>query len=581
MYTEKGDSGYPDRNARQFGATDEEPTDEAPPKPKQPKDDERKPHPAPRETKLQKDVRIGYESGKFTCGESKHYKSGKDPKNPRFSCAVPLAPSAIIELMEPFKMAKCSCERDAVKAAWSWRKPGCSNIQWVSPNAYFKGICIPGQKFDPTAPPMRVMPVDYRLKPEAVKVLHERFPGWIFTSVGSGDHDHPIAHTTNLVNAYQVTSQFRRNKCYLDLHGNPSSNEQLNRSDNLNIKTVVSLESAKDYLRMKQKWGPERDGDRLRYINCALRDLGRDHAEMVESVDEVVSFHTLYYYEKREIARLLSQTKGGIMTALVHRFKGEEGALNGKEQSWRKERVGTRARIIQTNVETGEQYSHRDMEDWFDGTGFWSPYGQDIIEKTEATQSALESLSWTVNKASDDVFRITIAVVPNSVARLVSDVQETALTELEATNVVKVTVSGVTDVYSIRPELQEVYEEMRGRVVMAPRTADKLSAHAQMTHIKCKQLKDKTGIKIHASEEMDIAMSSFWVDFEYQCSRTPALLSKSACMAAAQAKIMSGKGISSPSGAVKKGLLMMADSLSSASSKATFATLFRSLADEL
>jgi hypothetical protein len=106
--------------------------------------------------------------------------------------------------------------------------------------------------------------------------------------------------------------------------------------------------------------------------------------------DAFLMNHVLYYYEKSEINRLLNLNPNSVLYATVHKLEGQNGTINCGEQRYEKDLVT--GKVVQVNVETGEEYRHPDPMPWFQKFCYADENG---------------AMAWTINKGCDDTYIIT------------------------------------------------------------------------------------------------------------------------------------------------------------------------------
>jgi hypothetical protein len=429
--------------------------------------------------------------------------------------------------MEPYKKAKCQCERDACKWSWKQNHPGQLQQEFVCDGAFVKGV----GKYDPLYPGKRVMPTPFRLNEAEHKELVKRFPDWIFVQTSSSGHDHPVSHCTTMIATYELVKSLPAGSAhnparYLDLHGNPRSNARVS-GPTKQIKTVVNLECPKDYIRQRTKWGPEFTGTTRNYYVSALRDLARDQPALLAETDQLLSIHTLYYYERAELAQTLAASKGKVLHAIMHRHEGKDGKLNLGELEWAKEPRGDTFDVKQTNKLTGESYVHPDSEPWFVQNGFWTPHKS--MEDAITAGNKLDSLAWTSNLVCEGTYRLTITVVPakvattDHVAAFVS--KETraptnSRRHIDATGEVHFVLRGEKRMVAIRREHRDFFDLCRKRMLNKPRDTDGFKSHTAFATVKGNSIMSDTKVAMDAHELRDIILGSFWVDFESDLANT-------------------------------------------------------------
>jgi hypothetical protein len=469
----------------------------------------------PAETYKQRTVRIMYNDGRLDCGNERHYRLTSKPGD-QYKTPTSLPPKEIVEAMKIGVDAQCACERKAIKEAWGWNRAGVFETEWVTPGAFHKGY----GKYEPSFTPRRVMPLHFNPTKADVEHLHAKHPGWLFVAVSGGLHDHGVAHATAQIGSYNLLHGLPRGR-WLDLHGNPTANEAFNAESNgRTMETLVNIESSKDVLRSRTKWGQEKAGNRTRYHVGALRDLHRDKRELLESVEGCVSIHTLYYYEPSEIPAFLSLTKNKTMWAMLHRFEGESGTMNNGEQTWKRiRRPNTQDWIEQTNVKTKEVYTHPDPEKWFTNHS-WTPC-RDLGRLAEdGTYNQENSLAWDGTLCADGTYMVTITTCTPKQALLDASYKapiETAVVKnseeyVERYGSVQLNVGIGMETVVIPPSCVELFRESRRRMIGSTRNTDKYRSHCQYVATKSKSIVSGDA-NIHDIQAVyDVAFASFWVD---------------------------------------------------------------------
>lgn len=271
-------------------------------------------------------------------------------------------------------------------------KPGCRTSQYCPPGSVIPGLSHSNQ------PSKVVHELDYGLNDEQYKQLSKRFPGIAFVQVGTDCHDHPIAHTSYKVVWSNVLKKIPAGSLVADVAGNPSVNEsfnkaQMTRANPSRIDTFCQVLSTKDSIRRKVRWGPMLAGGLNRWEEMTLYDMYRNETnrDRFSQYDYFLMNHVLYYYTFAEITKLLTINPDSVLYATVHKLDGQSGAINCGEQTFNKDFVT--GKVLQTNVETGETYSHNDPAPWF---------------KKFAYADASGAIAWTVNKGCDDTYVLTI-----------------------------------------------------------------------------------------------------------------------------------------------------------------------------
>lgn len=468
------------------------------------------------ETYAQRSVRIAYNDGVLTCDNWRHFRMVPAGQ---FKKPVPILSKALLDLMPTGVEARCTCEKAACREAWTWNRAGCWEADWVQPGSYRKGW--PG-KASPV--PRRVIPLDYTLSEVEFNYLHDKHPGWVFASVGSGGHDHPIAHACTILASYSLFHKLPKGK-YLDINGNPTSCETFNSENNgRNVHAIVNIEGHQDVIRSRGKWGAIGPKDAPRYSVCGMRDIPEKLPQLVAAADGCTSVHTLYYYTHKEVNRLVRGTKSKMMYAMMHRFVGREGTLNNGEQKWRRfSDVDGVVWIEQTNVETGASYKHLCNEHWFANTS-WSwrradnPHSPDeYMEHMHAE----DGLIWDINKLGPDTYslRITsatelqVALDTTWVPSIRSEPPTLNSREYVAvTGCVKLQHGNSTVKVSVPKEYRDVFNELRMRMVGQERSGKKYKAHALFTSTKVTGVMKTLAIQPEPQVVYDLLYASFWVD---------------------------------------------------------------------
>jgi hypothetical protein len=250
----------------------------------------------------------------------------------------------------------------------------------------------------PTNQPSKVVwELDYGLSETQFRQLSQRFPGVAFVQTGFDCHDHPIAHTSYRIVWENVTRKLKPGSRVADVAGNPEFNERFNkrqakRDRPIVIDTFCKVLSVKDSIRAKTRWGPAVVDGKTRWEEMTVYDMYRNSENQARfSVyDTFLMNHSLYYYEKAEINRLLNLNRDSVLYATVHKLEGQNGTINCGEQKYEKDFIS--GKVVQTNVETGEKYEHPDPMPWFTKFCYADEYG---------------AMAWTINKGCDDTYIIT------------------------------------------------------------------------------------------------------------------------------------------------------------------------------
>jgi hypothetical protein len=246
-------------------------------------------------------------------------------------------------------------------------------------------------------PAKHVFELDYGLSDGQFKALSSRFPGVAFVQTGMECHDHPIAHTSYRIVWENVMRKLQPGARVADVCGNPSVNEMFNkrqerRNQPIKVDTFCKVQSVKDSVRSKVRWGPMESNGKVRWEELTMYDMYRNEEARARfaEYDVFLMNHVIYYYKFEEITKLLALNPNSILTATLHKLEGQNGTINCGEQSFVKDlQSGV---VTQTNVETGEFYSHPDPAPWFRNFCYADEHG---------------AIAWTINKGCDDTYIIT------------------------------------------------------------------------------------------------------------------------------------------------------------------------------
>jgi len=246
-----------------------------------------------------------------------------------------------------------------------------------------------------------------QLSAAQLKALQETHPSYWFVT-GTTHHDHPIAHiNTQIASRGLIARIVKAGGSWLDLHGNPAANAKTNvRHPNVKMYTMVELCTPKDHIRAATKWGNWTQDPLV--FQSAMRDISVDPTEdrrtLLGGLSGAISIHTLYYYERKEIAALMGHMKGKPLHALVHRFVGNSGTLCNGEMTFERKAGSFGDRITQTNKDTGESYEHPDNEWLFQGASSW--------------HNDRDGFGWTISAAGVDTYLVTIVHTPPPACRM-------------------------------------------------------------------------------------------------------------------------------------------------------------------
>jgi hypothetical protein len=522
---------------------------------------EKKSKPAQREFRnnKHKTVVLTFERGGIDCDNPDHFKMVKK-EGSQYLVPVTRPATEILRDMEPFKKASCVCERAACRSAWSMNRPGPLQTEWVVNGLYHKGV---GEL---NGPPKTVMPLNYRVSREQFEYLHKLFPDYHFVQVKNDGHDHPVSHAITQVATFEMMRGFKNSgKKILDIHGNPAANSLLRAELSLDITTAVSLISAKDYVRAATKW---RHGD---YVEAPyLRDMPNPEHKFTETLSKVEAFtsvHTTYYYAMEEIHAVMAAAKPrATWTAIMHRFKGDEGSFNNGEIKWK--RVG--GDILQWNVATGESYRHPDNCWWFERDA-WCP----ITDPGFALASSkMGSLAWTKTEVTPGTYRV-VATICSDKAAAIELHGDTSRPTYKA-NHVSVQIGLAKKEFDISENHMVLYEECKKAVSSKARSERQWVAHVGMVKSKAKPLVEK-GVVINADQLCAITLASFWDGFQGQAEEQISFQTCAQFLVSQHEKSMQGKNLSKLTNFVDLALDIASKALSANSAKTGTAAVINSI----
>jgi len=248
-----------------------------------------------------------------------------------------------------------------------------------------------------------VYEINYSINEAQRKELSSRFPNVEIVSRGIVGHDHPIAHVSTKIAWERVLKELPSGARAADVCGNPDVALRFNaRGKRSNaaphIDTFCKVMSVKDAIRAKERWGPKTTPDgTVRWEEMTVYDMWRndENRQRFRGYSHFLMNHVLYYYTKREINQLLHINPDSMLIATIHKLPGDSGVINGGEQSYQKDlQTG---RVTQTNVDTGEFYTHYDPCIWFRDFCYADENG---------------AISWSINKSCEDHYVIHITSCP-------------------------------------------------------------------------------------------------------------------------------------------------------------------------
>jgi len=214
----------------------------------------------------------------------------------------------------------------------------------------------------------------------------ENFPAYTFVWDGAlGHHDHPVAHLCTELNEIEmVESMITTGEQWIDLFGNGARDRRYKR----NCVNMFLLATPKDYLRHQKRGVTD-----IPFDMEALCD--KDHR--LGKINTITLTHALYYLSMENIGRIVNVSPDRRIRALIHRHSETHGFLNAGEQEYWVSEDGI---VTQTNVATGEEYSHPTLEPLF---------------RQFSAQTSFGGVAWTVSKAGGDSFILDFVACPNEI----------------------------------------------------------------------------------------------------------------------------------------------------------------------
>jgi len=241
----------------------------------------------------------------------------------------------------------------------------------------------------------KIQRVPYSLTKKNTEYMSGNFPHTFFQVTKDHNHDHPVAHLETMIACRHTLDTIRDGAKCLDMNGNPGSADTFMARNDLrgrSMETLCSIFTEKDELRAATKWGePLAPDGRVRYREMFPQDLLRgDEIEATREFDVFLFIHTLYYQDLVLLAALLAlRPRKSVFKAVIHRHKEERGRMFGGEIEY----VKQNGFVVQTNVETGERYTHRDME-WM------------FTSRSKVYRSGEHAFTWTFKKVTEETWII-------------------------------------------------------------------------------------------------------------------------------------------------------------------------------
>jgi hypothetical protein len=242
---------------------------------------------------------------------------------------------------------------------------------------------------------MKVQRVPFALTKKDTEYMTGNFPNTFFQVTKDHNHDHPKAHLETMIASRHLSDTIRDGAKCLDVYGNPGSADAFMARNDLrgrSMEALVSYFTEKDELRGALKHGDPLAADgRVRYREMTMEDLLRgNEIDNTKTFDVFLFINTLYYVDLHALSSLLAlRPRKSVFKAIIHRHKEDRGRMFGGEVEY----VKKHGFVVQTNVATGERYTHRDME-WM------------FTSRSKVWRSGEHAFTWTFKKVTDETWII-------------------------------------------------------------------------------------------------------------------------------------------------------------------------------
>lgn len=355
-------------------------------------------------------------------------------------------------------------------------------------------------------------------------------------------HDHAVAHTRTALCSRSLFSESLPQLAttgprlrVLDLNGSPGANEHNELLYHMSITTACKVLCPEDELRRVTKWGAQLKPDGTpRWHDLWDREIGVEGSsispEAFKEFDAITAVHVLYYYSQGELLKLLSRGNDDlVLYGLVHKFAGNTGTLNNKEQTWVKTKDKGVEYITQTNTGTNRSYKHQ-SNDWMFSNNSW--------------QLGDKGLTWDLHMVCPDTYAIkmkvykVIAPTPqplncstcghvnmikfddtppktHSPAQLVTN--STEYLERYQTAVVKQGDKYIE--YTIKRQYQPMFTDARRRMANKARTMEEYKSHCSLLETKIKRYQTDNHVTVSIEDATALKTASYWMDLTDQIQR--------------------------------------------------------------
>jgi hypothetical protein len=258
-------------------------------------------------------------------------------------------------------------------------------------------------------PVMPTYTLPYCMDKASLAYTCQQFPRTTFKCSTDVQHDHPIAHTENMIATQHALRRTPAGSMIFDIWGSPKDVVPFRRSQGRadapkQMIAYVETKTARDYLR-KLNWPRADDGSGTPVFMEGTGDMCGDlfgQGTVLEEVDfgrPLVYFfrQSVYYMPDYDLANLL-RVPGSRAIAVIHRHANASGSMFNGEISYAK-KAGC---VEQVNAITGERYYHRDISYLFDS-------------KSKTVHTKAGSFAWTMHMVTRETWIIVYTGVPRSV----------------------------------------------------------------------------------------------------------------------------------------------------------------------
>jgi len=299
----------------------------------------------------------------------------------------------------------------------------------------------------------------------------------------------------------------------------------------------------------------------------------------------VTGIHTGYYYQESEILSVLRGCKeDATMELVMHRFEGSSGTFNDGELRWER-RAGE---IVQTNAATGESYSHPCNEKWFQHQTWCDVPVEKSLAKIESGDSmvdnpdydSLRALTWSVNKMTDNVYKVSIVACPAHAYHLdprSSPVLSSSMLEIQKAGCVVLDVGDKVSI-PIKAEHAPLFDHLRTSMVSCTRSEAKYKSHVNTVKAKARAwfVENKIPEEVDSQSVSNLIEASFWADFRRDCKVAASIHVDAQWFVRQYDLALAGKSLSRAPNSVALFLDILAHALRAKTGKETAAAVLES-----